>query len=247
MIVIMFLMAMVMEIIDSSLGMMYGTLLSPMFIIMGFSPLVVVPAILISQAIGSISGTIFHHKKKNADFWGLTKHTKIVLAVVAPGIAAVTLGAFIALSIPALWVKTYIGMLVIAMGFLCIAKYSYKFRWWKMYFIGALSAFNKALSGGGFGPVTSTGKIIGGLGGRVSVATTTYAEVPICLLGFLFYFLLSGMPDMLFTTILCTGAFFGGLIGPFICTKMDCALVRKIVGVLSIVSGIWIIANIFIW
>jgi len=42
------------EMIDSSLGMLYGTILSPVLIIAGFDPLMVVPSILFSQAIGGI-------------------------------------------------------------------------------------------------------------------------------------------------------------------------------------------------
>ena len=38
--------AFVCEMIDSSLGMLYGTILSPVLTIVGFDPLVVVPSIL---------------------------------------------------------------------------------------------------------------------------------------------------------------------------------------------------------
>lgn len=44
--------AIIMEFIDSSMGMMYGTILSPLLIGMGFRPEVIVPSILISQAVG---------------------------------------------------------------------------------------------------------------------------------------------------------------------------------------------------
>ena len=81
-ILIMISLAFIMEIVDTSLGMMYGTLLSPIFIGYGFEPLVIIPAILISQAVGDISGTMSHQKFKNADFRGLTTDTKIVLAMV---------------------------------------------------------------------------------------------------------------------------------------------------------------------
>ncbi|MCK4232918.1 hypothetical protein KAX75_00695, partial [candidate division WOR-3 bacterium] len=49
------------EYIDSSLGMGYGTILSPVLIIMGFDPLIVVPSILLSQAVGGFTASIFHH------------------------------------------------------------------------------------------------------------------------------------------------------------------------------------------
>ncbi len=40
--------ALICEIIDSSLGMLYGTILSPILIIAGFDPPVVIPSILFS-------------------------------------------------------------------------------------------------------------------------------------------------------------------------------------------------------
>ena len=47
------LLATIGEFIDSGLGMMYGTILSPLLILIGYSPEVVIPSILFSQ--------IFHH------------------------------------------------------------------------------------------------------------------------------------------------------------------------------------------
>jgi uncharacterized membrane protein YfcA len=48
--------ALIMEFIDSSLGMMYGTALSPRLIFMNYNAKDVVPCILISQAVGGFFG-----------------------------------------------------------------------------------------------------------------------------------------------------------------------------------------------
>jgi len=50
--------ALICEFIDSYLGMMYGTILSPVLIIAGFNPLVVVPCILFSQGVGGFFGPL---------------------------------------------------------------------------------------------------------------------------------------------------------------------------------------------
>ncbi|MBU3902221.1 MAG: TSUP family transporter, partial [Candidatus Thermoplasmatota archaeon] len=139
-VLVLIIMAFIMEIVDSSLGMMYGTLLSPILIGYGFEPIIVIPAILISQAVGGISGTISHHKFKNADFKGLTRDTKIMLAMVIPGLFVVILGAFAAVSLPKIWVKTYIGILVVVMSVLCLSPVRYKFAWWKHYMVGVVAA-----------------------------------------------------------------------------------------------------------
>jgi len=234
------IMAFIMEIIDSSLGMMYGTLLSPILIGYGFSPLIVVPAILVSQAVGGIGGTISHHRFENADFKGLTRDTKIMLAMAIPGLLVVLLGVFAAVNLPKLWVEIYIGVLVVVMSVLCLSPIRYRFAWWKHYTVGILAAFNKALTGGGFGPVTSTGGIIGGLESKVSIATTTYAEVIICLSAFIAYLFFYSSINMVFVCSLCIGAALGGLIGPYISSRINHKVLRILVGVLGMVSGIWL-------
>jgi uncharacterized membrane protein YfcA len=241
MIFIIILLALILEVIDSSLGMMYGTLLSPILIGYGFEPLVVVPAILISQAVGGIGGTISHQKFKNADFNGLTKDTKIMLAMVIPGLLVVVVGVFAATNLSSLWVKTYIGILVIIMSVLCLSPFRYKFAWWKHYAVGTLAAFNKALSGGGFGPVTSTGGIIGGLKSKVSIATTTFAEVCICLAAFIAYIFFVGNLNIVFVSALCVGAVVGGIVGPYISSRVSHHRLRKCIGILGIMSGIWLL------
>jgi len=64
--------SLIMEMIDSSIGMMFGTLLTPILILVGYNPVHVIPAILLSQALGGFIASIRHHKLKNADF---TKNT----------------------------------------------------------------------------------------------------------------------------------------------------------------------------
>jgi len=235
----------IMEIVDSSIGMMYGTLLSPILIIFGFDPIYVIPAILVSQAVGGLSGTIVHHKVGNANFNGMTKDTRIVLAMVVPGALAVFLGASVSYLLPKLMVKAYIAALVMSMSILCIAPINYKFAMWKHYIIGLIAAFNKALTGGGFGPVTSTGGIMGGLQAKVSVATTTYAELGICSLAYLSYLIITkSFGDVRLTVTLCIGAFIGGLIGPYISTKMNHEMFRHCIGIVGIMSASWLIYRI---
>ncbi len=245
MILLIVILSIIMEIIDSSLGMMYGTLLSPLLLMFGFSPQLVVPAILLSQATGGIAGTIFHHKYKNADFYGLTHHMKIVLAVVSSGIIAVMMGVFFASSIPEEMLKIYIGSIAVSMGILCLLKFRYAFKWWKITAVGFLASFNKSATGGGFGPLSSTGKILSGIDSKVSVATTTFAEVPLCIIGFITYVLLRGFPEPSLPLTLMAGAIVGGMVGPVICTKINEIKMRRIVGVLAIVSGALILIKMF--
>ena len=184
---LLFLMAFFCEFIDSSLGMGYGTILSPVLIIMGFDPLVAIPALLLSQAFGGFTAAIFHHQFENANFTKGSRDLKIVFTVTSLGIFAAIFAACIAINIPKLYIKIYIGVLVLVMGIILLSNRTFNFSWKKMIGLGILSAFNKSLSGGGFGPVVTSGQIIAGQKHKGAIAATTLAEAPICTVGFLTY------------------------------------------------------------
>jgi hypothetical protein len=67
------------ECIDASMGMLYGTILSPVLIIAGFEPALVVPSILLSQALGGLTASIFHHKFGNVNLALKTLNPKIIV------------------------------------------------------------------------------------------------------------------------------------------------------------------------
>jgi uncharacterized membrane protein YfcA len=236
-VIVAFFLAIVMELVDSSLGMMYGTLLSPILILLGFGAKLVVPSLVLSQAVGGAIATFRHNGYKNADLNGWTRDFKVVMAVVVPGVIAAGCGALVAFTIPSGWLNLYIAIIVILMGALCIRPIYYNFKWWKIWAVGLVSGFNKAASGGGFGPVTSTGKILGGLSSKVSVATTTAAEVPICLVSFAIWYLLQHKLDWTLPLVLGIGALIGGFIGPYITFKINTKWLRIIIGVIAVICG----------
>jgi len=223
--------------------MMYGTILSPVLVGLGFAPLLVVPSILISQTLGDLTGIFSHHKFKNADFKGLTKDTKVALTMVLPGMGAVVLGAVIAVSVPGVVLTTYIGIVVLAMSLLCLRRIRYKFRWWRHIGYGAIAAFNKVLTGGGFGPITSTGGMLGGLAPMTSIATTTFAELLICAASFLAHTVLRGLVDLNFAGALCVGTLVGGFVGPYVASRINQDKLRVLVATIGLVSGVWLLAG----
>jgi len=56
------------EYIDATLGMGYGTTLTPVFLLMGFDPIEIIPAVLLSQLICGLLAAICHHREGNVDF-----------------------------------------------------------------------------------------------------------------------------------------------------------------------------------
>jgi len=218
---------------DSTLGMGYGTTLAPVLLIMGYEPLQVVPVVLISELISGLLAGVFHHKEGNVDFKpkiirpteiikelktlgyiktlrkGLPRHLKVALLLAACSIIGTVFAVFIAVNIPKFWAKLYIGILVLSMGIVIIICFNkrFNFSWKKIIGIGLVASFNKGISGGGYGPVVTSGQILSGVDGRSAVGITSLAEGLTCAVGIAAYILISGKPlDLRLAPFIIVGA-----------------------------------------
>jgi len=238
--------ALICEFIDSGLGMMYGTILSPLLIVLGFDPQSVIPSILFSQALGGMVATIGHHRYKNADFSIKSTDFKIASVIYLCGIVSVISGALLAVKMPKEWLQIYIGGLVSIMGLVVILRRNFTFSWKKVIGIGMLSAFNKALSGGGYGPLVASGLIISGKDGRSSIGTTDFAEAPICITAFLVWAILKqSYPPLDILVPLTIGAMIGASFGPYCLSKVkNNDKLITVIGWLVLVMGLFCAFNI---
>ena len=252
------------EFIDASMGMMYGTILSPVLIIAGFEPVLVVPSILLSQALGGLTASVFHHKFGNVNLApktlnpktiakklselgcvesfrrGTTRDLKVSFCVLSLGIVATIAAALLAVSIPKALLKTYIGILVLVMGIILLAGFKFTFSWKKMIAVGVLSAFNKGLSGGGFGPVVTSGQIIAGRNGKSAIGATTFAEAPICTAGFLTFLIIKGISNWNLLIFLTIGAFLAAPLGALVTSKLKSERrLRLVLAILTLILGTW--------
>jgi len=232
------------ELIDSSLGMMYGTILSPVLIIIGFDPLLVVPSILLSQAVGGFVAAMFHHQLGNVYFARKSVDFKAVCIITAFGIMGVAIALAVALNIPSWVVTVYIGVLVIAMGSVILSRRKFSFSWKRLSLVGFVSSFNKAMSGGGFGPVVATGQIISGVDSRNAIGITTLSEAPICIASFIGYMIFHPGFTWNMAIALLVGASAAATLGPYITKRLPSSRLRMIVGILAVVLGIWTLVKV---
>ncbi|MCX6732321.1 MAG: sulfite exporter TauE/SafE family protein, partial [Candidatus Roizmanbacteria bacterium] len=213
--------------------------LSPLLISFGFDPYFVVPAILISQAAGGTVATYRHNYFKNGDFRLGSKDIKIVLVISVLGIFGTILGVWFGKSISKDVLRIYISILCIIMGALVILKKRFNFSWKGMYLIGLISSFNKAFSGGGFGPIVTSSQVILGRKSKNAISSTDFAEVPICIMAFILWVIAKGVPNIRMTLALIIGATIGAYIGPKLLFSIkDKRKVELIVGVLVVALGI---------
>ncbi len=185
------LFAFICEYIDSSLGMGYGTTLTPLLLIMGYRPLQVVPAVLLSELVTGLTAAFLHHRFKNSNFKLKSTDTKIALIMAGCSVVGTLAAIVIALNLPILYVKLYISLLVLTMGVIILVTLNRKFlfSWKKIVSLGLLASFIKGISGGGYGPVVTSGQILSGVNMKNAIGITSLAEGLTCLVGVIAYFL----------------------------------------------------------
>lgn len=204
------------EYMDATLGMGYGTTLTPLFLLMGYCPGQIVPAILVSQLVCGFLAGIFHHAEGNVNFRPRNRDVFRIYRMIHPvaylqsvrqsfplhlkaallfglcsGVGAVG-AVLVAVTIPPFWLKLYIGVLVLSMGILILVLFNRKlsFSFWKITCLGLLASFNKCLSGGGYGPVITAGQILSGMEGKNAIGITALSEGITCAAGVAMYCLI---------------------------------------------------------
>ncbi len=214
------------EFVDSSLGMGYGTILTPVLLMLGYEPLQIVPAVLFSEFLTGISAGMLHNREKNVDlvftkdkqhkYWKYfkfpyipkSKDAKVFTILALCSVVGTIVAVMLAINLPKSQLKTIIGAIVLSMGVLTLAcrTRSKSFSWTKILGLGTIASFNKGLSGGGYGPLVTAGQILSGINAKSAIAITSFAEGFTCLVGITAYFFMGKNVDWAFALPLAVGA-----------------------------------------
>jgi hypothetical protein len=181
------------EFIDSTLGMGYGTSLTPLLLLMGFEPLQVVPAVLLSEFVSGVTAASFHHNLRNVNFSRHSPDSKVATVLSVFAVVGTVLSVVLALRLPTVVLKTWIGVIVLAMGVVILLTLNRKpgFSWGRISLLGTIASFNKGMSGGGYGPLVMGGQVLSGIGVKNAVGITSLSEGITCLVGVTLYFFMS--------------------------------------------------------
>lgn len=261
-----FLISLLAEYMDATIGMGYGTTLTPILLLTGFSPLQIVPAILLSQFISGIFAASLHQGVGNVffDFKNDTEHkivkrlgrlgyipksiaSKVAMVLVMFSIIGVFVAVLIALTLPVFYLKLYIGVLVMAMGIIIVVKHKTKneFSWKKLMGLGVLASFNKGISGGGYGPLIVSGQILSGVETKNSIGITALAEGVTCFIGVITYFIVGTNIDWLLAPYLVIGSLISVPLSVYTVKKMPVREFTLIIGVATILLGIFSLYKLF--
>ena len=261
--IVLIIMAFLAEYVDSTLGMGYGTALTPLLLILGFEPLQVIPAVLLSQLIAGILAGIFHHFAGNVNFKpktmdmkiimrkvkeigivesfrrGVPMHLKVAVILALCGMIGSIVAVFVAISLPKLYLRIYIGILVLITGIIILATRNkqYRFSWKKLTLLGMVASFNKSMSGGGYGPIVTCGQILSGLNEKNAIAITSLAEGLICFVGVAAYVLIGNIVDWTLALYLIVGVVPSVPLSAYTVKKTKTGKLRVAVGIFTILLG----------
>jgi uncharacterized membrane protein YfcA len=252
------------EYIDASIGMGYGTTLTPILLILGFSPLAVVPTVLIGQLAGGFVGAFSHYKFRNVklDFrqderikkrlHGLgylprSFDSKVVAILVITGVIGALVAVFFTINVPSLVLKTYIGAMVLLIGVVILLRrnHNINFSWKNLITVGLISAFNKGATGGGYGPLVTGGQLISGREAKGTIGSTTLAEAVVCITPFVSY-LIHG--DIVWNLAAATsiGSILAAPFAAFTVKKVTTNRLKLVIGVVTFLLGVYTLLNIYV-
>jgi uncharacterized membrane protein YfcA len=227
------------ELVDSSLGMGFGTSLTPILLLAGFDPHDLVPSILISEFLSGFASFYFHTEARNVDLRRGSHHLRTALTLAVFSVIGVALGVAVAVSISKTALTRVIGVIILAVGVLLLAtlRVTFAYRVWKIVILGLVASFNKAVSGGGYGPLMTGGQLLSGVDGRAAVGITSFAEGFTCLTGAILFLLLGESVDLAVLIPVVTGSLVSVPFAAQIVRRVGATRMKLVIAVLTTVLG----------
>lgn len=227
------------ELVDSGLGMGYGTILTPTLLLMGYEPQDIVPTILLSELLSGFSASYFHNEIKNVEL-GLKGKDLSSAAILAGGsLAGVLVGVMIAVNVSKDVLNPLIGCIILTSGFFVIllSNKVISYRRWKMILLSAIASFNKAISGGGYGPLVTSGQILSGVQSKASVGITSFAEAFTCLVAVTLFLIKGGWINLVIFVPMVAGALSSVPFAVFAINKAREDQLKIFIGILTMCMG----------
>ncbi len=261
-----FVLSLLAEYMDATIGMGYGTTLTPLLLLIGFSPMQIVPSILLSQFICGIFAAKLHQGAGNVsfDFNNDTEHkivkrlgklgylprskaSKVAMVLVLSSVVGVFIAVLIALTLPVFYLKLYISLIIVSMGIVIVARHKIRnvFSWKKIIGLGVLASFNKGISGGGYGPLIVSGQILSGVETKNSIAITALAEGATCFIGVITYFIVGTNVDWMLAPYLVAGSLISVPLSVYTVKRVPVKQFTLIIGVATTLLGLFSLYKLF--
>jgi hypothetical protein len=153
----------------------------------------------------------------------------------------------LAVKISAQWFSLLIAIIVVSMGLVTLltARRQIRYNTGGILAIGLVAAFNKGLSGGGYGPLVTSGQVVSGVPARQAVAITSMAEALTCAVGLGAYLVFKSGIDWSLTLPLIAGALLSVPLATATVKHLPEAGIRRGVGIFTLVLGVLLLSRLF--
>lgn len=227
-------------IIDTVFGMGFGLTMTPILLLMGYAPHQIVPALLFSSMMGNLISPFFNHKFKNVDFGLCSHHFNMAMLIGILGVVGSIVGASVSIGISDFYLGLYIGILIVTLGlFLLLNKrLKARFTWLKLAFISLFGAFNKGISGSGFGPIVTTGMIIMEVNEKVAVSIQAFSELFVSVTGFLTFLLAGSQISWDLLLPISIGVILSTPLAAFLVHKVESRKLRTAIAMVTVLLGV---------
>jgi len=258
-IILIIIIAFIFELMDSIAGMGFGTALTPLLLLLGYSPLQIVPTLLISEALTGAIDAFFDHEFQNVhfSFHPINDATKLSILIASFGCLAIMSSIFLgyyAIRFPDFLIKMYVAILVLFMGILGIFRIFIKTHFEKkrnvksIILFSAIAGFNKGICGGGYGPVIMMGQLISGVYEKSATAIVSLAESIVSFVGILTFIFISAIGvevDLILLPSIFTGGFIASILAPYLTRVLPNKIWRYFIPIYAIGIGIYLILQLF--
>ncbi|MEZ4649590.1 MAG: sulfite exporter TauE/SafE family protein [Candidatus Eisenbacteria bacterium] len=235
------------ELVDSGLGMGYGTILTPALLALGYPLSDIVPTVLFSELLSGLAASFFHNEIRNVDLRPRGTDLTRALLLAGGSVVGVSAGVFLSFHLPAHVLKAVVGAIIALAGLFVVLHHNrlLVYRSWKMLLLSVVAAFNKAMSGGGYGPLVTSGQILSGVEGRAAVGITSFAEAFTCAFGVALFLAKGGYIETHLFLPMATGALLSVPLSVFAIRKARERLLRLMIGILTMLLGGWVLYRAF--
>lgn len=240
--------AFICEYADATIGMGYGTTLTPVMLLLGYEPIIVVQSVLIGQILGGTLGGYLHHRMGNVQINHHSADMKIILMLSGFGILGSVSAVFFAVNIDPFILKIYVGAMVLIIGVIILIKRNHqmKLNWAGLSIVAIISAFNKGASGGGYGPLITGGQLISGRNAKNAVGSTTIAEVSVCIVALITYVFIHREFNIPLIIATSAGSLIAAPFSAYTVKRMPQYNLKLIIGIVIIILGVISLAKVFI-
>ena len=122
----------------------------------------------------------------------------------------------------------------------------YDSSWLRLLVLGLLAAFNKGISGGGYGPIVTSGQIVTGIDARSAIGITSLAEGIVSIVSVIMYVLIGTGIDWSLSLSLTIGVAFSTPVAAFIVSKAGSRKIRLAIGITTLLLGLMTTLKVFL-